>query len=138
MLADWYRLEWERYYGEHGPGDAEADLESRCNRDVLPVGLVAMEGDRVFGTAALDLDAATNLSPSVVGLLVNRDQRRRGVATTLLQSAERLAGELGYDRVYVSTTILGELLTRLGWQRSGEVEFINDERGSIYVRELQD
>ncbi|MGI9507121.1 MAG: GNAT family N-acetyltransferase [Geminicoccaceae bacterium] len=136
MLSAWYLSEWEPYYGRFGPGDARADLEARCNHDKVPLGLVAMEGNDVCGTAALDLDPATNLTPSVVGLLVRRDRRGRGIATALLESAEGHARRLGYGHLYMSTNVLGHLLLRLGWQPFREVEFLNNEQGSIYKREL--
>ena len=135
-LVEWYRSEWEPFYGIDGPGDARADLESRCNRDKLPVGLVAIEDDQVLGTAALDLDVTTNLTPSIVGVLVGTAYRRRGIATALLSAAEELAHELGHRRLYVSTTVLGELLNRLGWKAMGNVQFLNAEQGSVYVRDL--
>ena len=135
-LTDWYLLEWEPYYGVDGPGDARADLESRCNRKETPIGLVALEGGRVCGTIALDLDVTTNLAPSVVGLLVGNEYRRRGIATTLLRSAEDLARDLGHDQLFVSTTILGDLLGRMGWRKIGKAEFLNAEQGSIYVCDL--
>jgi GNAT superfamily N-acetyltransferase len=94
-LAKWYRDEWKPYYGIDGPGDALADLRSRCNKNALPIGLVALEGDQVQGVAALDLDVATNLMPSVVGLLVAVEYRGQGVATQLLDSAKNLAARLG-------------------------------------------
>ena len=137
-LADWYRKEWEPYYGIDGPGDALADLESRCNRDSLPVGLVALEGDLVKGVAALDLDEATNLTPSVVGLLVAAEYRGQGVAARLLESATNLADRLGYSRVYISTTTLGDHLLRTGWRFFGPVSFLNGEQGSIYSYDLSD
>jgi len=136
MLADWYVSEWEPYYGVNGPGDARADLESRRNRDEIPIGFVANEDGAVCGTAALDLDVATGLTPSVVGLLVARSQRGRGIATALLESAEALARRLGYSRLYVSTTVLGDLLVRTGWYTHGEAKFVNEQQGSIYARDL--
>ena len=136
MLAERYLSEWEPYYGADGPGDARVDLESRSNRDELPIGIVATEGGEVHGTAALDLDVATGLTPSVVGLLVVPSQRGRGVASALLKSAESLAKRLGYSRLYISTTILGDLLVQTGWYSLGEVEFVNEEQGSIYARDL--
>ncbi len=136
ILTDWYLLEWEPYYGVHGTGNAQADLESRCNYDEIPIGLVAMEGDRVCGTIALDQDAATDLTPSVVGLLVDRAHRRKGIGKELLKSAENLARKLGYKRVYMSTTVLGNLLEGRGWQQLKEVTFLNGEQGLIYVREF--
>ena len=134
ILTRWYQTEWEPYYGVDGPGDAQTDLESRCNYEEFPIGLVAIEEGEVCGTVALDLDTATNLTPSVVGLLVSRAYRRRGVAAALLKSAEDLARRLGYSRLYMSTTVLGDLLERMGWHKSGEVEFLNAQRGLIYVR----
>jgi len=136
MLADFYVSEWEPYYAVKGPGDARADLESRCNRIEIPIGFVATENRAVIGTAALDLDPATGLAPSVVGLLVAPSQRGRGIATALLESAESLAKRLGYRRLHISTTHLGRLVVRLGWRSLGEVDFLNEEHGSIYVRDL--
>jgi GNAT superfamily N-acetyltransferase len=135
-LAGWFEQEWAPFYGEQGPGDARADLAARCNRERLPIGLVAVEGERVLGTAALDRDAATGLTPSVVGLLVAPDTRGRGVAGALLASTERLARKLGYRELYTSTSILGELLLRQRWQERDDVEFLNGERGKVYMRIL--
>ena len=136
MLMDWYVSEWKSYYGVNGPGNARADLESRCNRDRIPLGFVAVEGGRLNGIAALGHDEATGLTPSVVGLLVAPSQRGRGIATALLESAELLAKRLGYTRLYISTAVLGGHLIRVGWRSVGDVEFLNAERGSIYVRDL--
>ena len=136
MLADWYESEWPPYYGAEGPGEARTDLESRCNRDEFPIGLVAADGTNVYGTAAIDLDQATGLAPSVVGLLVWPPRRRRGIATALIQSAEFHARRLGYNRLYLSTSILGNLLLRVGWHSLREVRFANNEQGTIYVRDL--
>ncbi len=136
FLTDWYLLEWEPYYGIHGPGNAQGDLELRCNHEEIPIGLVAIEGDQVCGTISLDLDTATNLTPSMVGLLIGRDYRRRGIGTALLKSAEELARSLGYRRVYMSTTVLGNLLQRMGWHKLREVEFLNGERGLIYAHDI--
>jgi len=135
-LVDWYVREWEPYYGVNGPGDAQADLESRCNKAAIPAGLVARKGKQILGVVALDVDAATKLTPSIVGLLVARESRGRGVGRGLLESVVSLAKELGYPSVYLSTNVLGEHLLRSGWRLFGETRFLNDERGSIYVRDL--
>ncbi len=135
-LALWYEAEWQPYYGVDGPGDARADLEARCNRYQIPIGLVAVEDDRILGTVALDLDVTTNLTPSVVGLLVGRDYRRRGIATSLLGAAESCARQLGYSQLCMSTSVLGDMLQRTGWKVLGEVRFLNAEQGTVLVRDL--
>ena len=135
-LAGWYEQEGAPYYGAQGPGDATADLASRCNRDRLPVGLLAMDDDKIVGTAALDRDAASGLVPAVVGLLVVREHRRKGVAGALLDAAGKLAKDFGYDELFMSTSILGEFLQREGWREKRDVEFMNKERGKVYVHSL--
>lgn len=135
-LVGWYEREWGTYYGGEGPGDARTELESRCNSKRLPVGFVAIEDDRMVGTAALDHDVATGRIPSVVGLLVAPDHRHRGVASALLDFAEKLAGNLGYGQLFMSTSVLGAFLQRRGWQECGDVDFLNNERGKAYVRKL--
>ncbi len=135
-LAQWYESEWQPYYGREGRGDARSDLQSRCNRDELPIGMVAIEGRQVYGTIALDLDVSTGLTPSVVGLLVHPDHRRRGIASSLLDAAENMARRLGCSQLFVSTTILGPHLRRKGWSAQGTIDFLNGGHGSVYVREL--
>lgn len=54
----------------------------RCKHDTIPLGLVAIENGNVLGTAALDQDVTTKLTPLVVGLLVAPEHRRRGIATS--------------------------------------------------------
>ena len=69
----------------------------------------------------------------MVGLLVGRAHRRRGIGAALIKSAENLSRKLGCKRVYMSTTILGDLLERRGWHKLKEVAFLNGEQGLIYV-----
>ncbi|MEO1245133.1 MAG: GNAT family N-acetyltransferase [Pseudomonadota bacterium] len=135
-LADWYVREWGPYYGVEGPGDARADLESCCNTNTIPICMVAIDGSQLLGVVALDVDVATMLTPSVVGLLVAGEFRGQGVASRLLESAVSLAEELGYPRVYISTSVLDKHLLHSGWRLFGEVRFLNDQQGSTYVRDL--
>ena len=135
-LADWYKAVWEPYYGDAGPGDALADLRARCNRGTLPVGLVAMDGDKVLGTAAVGFDVSANLAPSIIGLLVDQNHRRSGVAAALIESSVKTARRQGHQQIFISSSVLGSFLDQTGWREMGSVEFLNDEHGSIYVLDL--
>lgn len=90
----------------------------------------------MLATAALGLDATTNLAPSVIGLLVRPEHRGRGIGTALVQTCLDVARNLGLPCVYISTSVLGSMLERTGWHKMGEARFLNDERGSVYVRDL--
>ncbi len=134
-LVKWYESEWESYYGVDGPGDAQTDLISRCN-DTMPIGLIAIENGGVLGTVAIDKDVTTNLTPSIVGLMVAPEYRRRGIATSLINTAEKWASQFGFRKLYISTSTLSNLFQKLGWSQIDEVEFLNAEQGSVYMREL--
>lgn len=137
ILIDWFLDAWAPYYGASGPGDARRDLEARSARDRLPVGLVAMEGPRVLGTAAVGLDPATDLSPSIIGLLVGPAYRRRGVGTALIEACQTEALRLGFDEIYVSTSTLAGHFEDRGWRSCGPVGFQDATSGTIYRRPLR-
>lgn len=47
-----------------------------------------------------------------------------------------LTRALEYDELFMSTSIPGEMLLREDWGEQGEVDFLNGERGRVYVRAL--
>jgi len=135
VLQKWFEREWAPYYGPDGPGDAQKDLADSCNRDELPLTLVAFHNGVVCGTAALKAESVTthtHLSPWLAALLVAPEFRRRGVGERLIAAVEEKAKQLGFKCIYVGT---GEgsgtpepLLQRRKW------EFI--EKGSYFVSEV--
>ncbi len=139
-LSELFVREWEPYYGRNGPGDATADLSSCCNRNALPVALVAMSdnGD-VLGTAALKSDsvgAETAPGPWLAALVVATRYRNLGIASSLVKGIENEARRLRYRSIYVSTDAAENIVKRLGWTRIDEQA--NSLRGpvAIYHRQL--
>lgn len=136
VLADWYITEWEPYYGKDGPGNAEADLRGRCNRDQLPLGLVVVAGKFPTATASLGFDMATGMAPSVIGLLVAESHRGQGIAAVLIDACRTEASRLGHNQLFLSTSVLGPMLIRRGWHLAGSTKFLNREKGGVYSCDL--
>ncbi len=134
-LVELFETTWTPYYVE-GTGDARADLKARLNRDRLPVGLVALDGEEVIGAAAVDLDVGTGLEPSIVGLVVASEHQGKGTASSLVAACEKLAAALGHHRLYTSSSRLGGLLSRRGWTEGDRVTFLDGSLGTIYSRDL--
>jgi len=137
-LAEMFIAEWEPYYGPDGPGNALADLKSRCRRDTIPIGLVAIDAFEILGAVAIDRDPTTQLEPSIVGFLVRPDRRGEGIATGLLRAPATLAKTIGYPRIHTSTALpyMRDALRTNGWRRTGEVEYLNGEHGQVFELEF--
>ena len=140
-LTQWFIEEWEPWYGDAGPGDAEGDLVASCRRDALPIGLVALgETGELLGTAALKAESVGSeigAGPWLAALLVGKAHRGKGVATALVAAIEQEARRLGFDALYTSTDVAEPLLRRRGWQALGTTDSL---RGAItiYRKELRD
>ena len=132
-LAAWLKREWSGYYAGGAPGgpaapmstaQIEDDLRPWLDATCIPLGLVALEGGMIVGTVALRefaLHTQPRYRPGVGGLHVLETHRRRGIGTALLRAGTDAARALGYPEVYVSTSVVGGILARLGWE---EVETV--------------
>jgi len=133
-LADWFEAEWTPYYGPDGPGagTAERDIRACCNRDALPLALVALDDvSRLAGTAALktdSLDTHPQLGPWLAALVATSD----AAEAALVQAIEAEARRLGFDAVYTGMDEGSAVLRRRGWSVIGRSSSL---RGPIAVFE---
>ena len=141
-LKRWFEQEWAPYYGPNGPGDAQKDITDSCNRDKLPVSLVAISDGKVCGTASLKTESVTthkHLTPWLAALLVAPTFRRRGIANQLIAAVEEKARQLRFNSIYIGTgegsgTPESSLRNR-GWEFVEKVPYFVSEV-SIFKKEL--
>jgi len=139
-LAPLFIDEWEPYYGRQGPGDAETDLNDCCNRDEIPLALVAVgEDNEIFGTASLkarSVETHRHLSPWLAAFFVVERYRGQGVGAALVEQIENNALRLGYDHLYVGSRGVTGAMKKKGWSLLDEDEHL---RGpvDIYERDLR-
>ena len=103
------------------------DVAGRAPRTTI---LVAVDGDRIVGSATLELDGRTSedagpLAPDeahIRMLGVDPDARRAGVGKQLMAACETRARAAGRTRMTLHTTTLmraaREMYTSLGYERS--------------------
>jgi ribosomal protein S18 acetylase RimI-like enzyme len=109
-----------------------ADVAGRATRTTV---LVAVDGDRIIGSATLELDGRTSedagpLSPDeahIRMLGVDPEVRRAGVGKQLMAACEARARAAGRTRMTLHTTTLmraaREMYTSLGYERSEDRVF---------------
>ena len=106
-LERWFIREWEPFYGADGPGDARKDLSECCQRNEIPLAVIAFCERVLCGTAALRPTSVTthrHLTPWLAALLVSSEHRGRGVGGRLVQEIETRARDLGFKELYVGTS----------------------------------
>ena len=118
MLARWAYEEWAYLHPDRTYAEVEALISEGCNKDVIPISLVAMDAGKVVGWAALkasDFKARPNLGPWLGGLYVDKRQRRKGVGSRLVGEIEKLAARHGVKKLFLVTDGAEKLYSDLGW-----------------------
>lgn len=137
-LAPLFIEEWEPYYGRQGPGDAETDLNDCCNKDEIPLALVAVDADgEILGTASLkakSIDTHRHLGPWLATLFVVERHRGRGINAALVAAIEENAVRLGFERIYVGARGVTSSMRENGWMLLDEVSSM---RGPIEIYEKE-
>ncbi|WP_299943133.1 GNAT family N-acetyltransferase [uncultured Microbulbifer sp.] len=138
QLGALFESEWPAYYGESGPGDALADVQSYAGKKALPIGLVAYVNGMLSGFMALkyeSIEIRPELGPWAAAGYVVPNMRGRGLGAQLLASIENTAANLGVSKIYSGTSKAHNLLLRAGWVKK-EVVAYGGEVVTIYRKKL--
>ena len=137
IIEKWYKDEWYQSYGSEGPWDARKEIEGCCNRDKLPIGLVAIDNDAIYGTVALKRRSAshTNLTPWLTALYVAPEMRGKGVGRKLVNNVEKLAKNLGYGKIYARSGTAVKFFKQLGWSPMDKTMFQGQEL-TIFIKDI--
>ena len=131
-LARWHFEYWGPLTGADTLDGYLALLTNAAQGRTVPSVLVAIEGDRLLGSAnlvACDLPARPALTPWLAQLFVEPTHRRYGVGAALVRAVLGRAGECGYDRAYLFTSgTLPEYYARLGWRTIERLPYLDKER----------
>ncbi len=117
-LASWIQEEWEHSFLEATFEELVSELERRTTRRRIPETFVALEGDRLVGTASIvkhDMSTCLELSPWLSAVYVAPEYRNRGIGSKLVRKAMQEAHILGVKRLYLFTPDRMRFYTRLGW-----------------------
>lgn len=129
-LAEWFLREWREFYGDKTWEDVAETFYRRLNSRVLPLGLVAFEGERPLGTISLLQESITtrkHLTPWLGGLYVCEEERRHGIGRQLIDAAVDEAGKLGIGQLFIGIRKADEYYLKLGWKVVERLNYFGDE-----------
>ena len=118
LLAQWQHKEW----GHFRPGDSlekrRRRIEAWCNRDRIPLAVVALDDGDVLGSASLvayDMETRMELTPWLAAVFVGEQHRRKGVGAALVRRIMAEAANLDIPLLYLYTVHSENFYAGLGW-----------------------
>ncbi len=119
-LASWFKEESPDYFKDKSLDDiAQEQFVLRLNDDVLPVSLIAYEGELPIGTVALLPESITthkHLNPWLGGLHVHPEYRHKGIGSKLVRAGLEKAIALGFGCVYAGVSKAEMYYISRGWE----------------------
>jgi predicted N-acetyltransferase YhbS len=131
-LARWHHDQWGPLTGAGSLDEYTALLTKTAASRTVPSILVALDGDRLLGSATLlaaDLPPRASLTPWLAQLFVDPARRRDGIGAALVRAILDRARACGHARVYLFTSgTLPEYYRRLGWREIERLDYLGRER----------
>ncbi|WP_180138936.1 GNAT family N-acetyltransferase [Desulfoluna butyratoxydans] len=124
IIEESYKKEWKEYYRPGGQGDALSDIYSFCNKDKLPICLVALKHGKFLGSVALRQKSGSHyqLSPWVTSLYVIAEERQKGIGTKLIDAIENLSVDLGFSKIYSRSATATAFFIQNDWVPIDQIE----------------
>lgn len=139
FLAELLYQEIGRHWVPEASSQRASDkLKTHLNRDILPLALVALDGDKPVGMACLrETDGIKpGICPWLGSLVVNPEYRSEGVGQALIDAVKSQAKILGFDILYLLAfdPTIPSWYTSLGWQHIGHDELVGHRVTVMSIR----
>ena len=137
-LARLHDGEWGHLHPQIPVGERARLLREAAGRSAIPSVRIAVDGPRLVGSAALvaqDMDDRPHLTPWLAAVYVRPEDRRRGLASRLLNQIDQDAVALGVERYYLFTEHEEAFYARRGWQLLEHTDY-HGTRVAVMAKDL--
>ncbi|MCB9530853.1 MAG: GNAT family N-acetyltransferase [Myxococcales bacterium] len=120
-LARWHFAQWGYLDPRHDVPMRVRELAGEV-RDGVPLTFVALDDDTLLGSASIvaqDLPTHPHLTPWLASVYVDPPNRRRGIASALVDRVVVHAATVGVGTLYLFTPDQERLYDGLGWRKFG-------------------
>lgn len=121
-LVQMLHTEWGGLKNWSDPDKLRASLEIRMTAVKAPMTLIALEGDRLVGSASLKVNELPEHPDRLFWIgdvIIAPDQRGRGIGTAMMRAIVRHAATLGISDLYLYTPDQEHYYRKLGWNTVG-------------------
>ena len=145
IIVKWTFEEWYTSYLDFKLDNLEKaidEFKKNIQYDRLPICYVAYIDNIPVGTIGMDykdtpqsLDHLDKNIPWVIDVFVNKDFRKKGIATFLIKYIIKKAKEMGFKSLYLWTTNQQNIYKKFGWVEIEKITYL-DELYSLMLLEF--
>jgi predicted N-acetyltransferase YhbS len=138
QVASWLFSEWGHLTEGNSLEKTVIRLQKSLQCDQMPLTLVACNGKEPLGTVSLieiDMTTRPELTPWLASLYVEKEFRKKGVASLLIESVLEEAKKLNIPKLYLFTHDQQNFYSHRGWIKFEDVEY-RKQRVTIMTKEI--
>lgn len=118
QLAEWHHTEWS-YLNPGGTVEKRVEkMQTYLNNQLIPKMFVCKDNDTLLGSAAIvvsDMDTRATLSPWLASVYVEKNNRNRGIGSTLVKHVINYAQAAKFSDLYLFTPSQKNFYESIGW-----------------------
>lgn len=130
LVVDWLFDEWGKKQHHYNKSFWDSWVRSSLSIYDVPQTYIVIDNSILVGTFSLwrcDVQSRQDLFPWLGGVIVSKDRRNEGIGTFMINEAVKIAKNLGYSKLYISTQ-LSNFYDKLGWEFLCNIP---DENGQV-------
>lgn len=130
LVVDWLFDEWGKKQHHYNKSFWDSWVRSSLSIYDVPQTYIVIDNSILVGTFSLwrcDVQSRQDLFPWLGGVIVSKERRNEGIGTFMINEAVKIAKNLGYSKLYISTQLYN-FYDKLGWEFLCNIP---DENGQV-------
>ncbi len=139
LIAQWQQTEWQRISPHMTTESRIRQYSLYANTAAIPSCILVLANGAPVGSASLvesDMETHAHLKPWLASVFVDKQHRRQGIATQLIQHCIENAGHVGVDTLYLFTPDQANFYQKRGWKLIESCPY-NGERVDIMAYDIK-
>jgi len=139
LIAQWHQTQWQHISPHMTTESRIRQYSQYSNIAAIPSCILALANGAPVGSASLvesDMETHAHLKPWLASVFVDKQYRRQGIATQLIQRCIDNAGHVGVETLYLFTPDKANFYQKRGWKLIESCPY-NGERVDIMAYDVK-
>ena len=139
FLIEKHYNHWVKFNPQMEKAQAEHKFKNIYTQNQLPFGIALIENEKIVGFCVFkieNLKKHPEYFPWISDIMILKEFRGMGYGRKLLECAEKILKELGFNKIYVWTDQAPDFYKKLGFTFLKEIEKNEGGCGELFYKEI--